>query len=200
MRVTTDQRTYLANEVVVAAGAWSPGLLGGRYAERLQLHRQVMFWFAPAQPAVFAPDRFPTFIWMHGQTPQGWFYGFPVLPGSAGVKVASEQFESPLVRPEDIERTVSAVEIADMHRRHVSGRLPGITSTAVGARACLYTMAPESRFIIGRDPDRQRIVVVSACSGHGFKHSAAIGEAVAQLIADSAPPAMLDPFGPDLAN
>ena len=42
-------------------------------------------------------------------------------------------------------------------------------------------MAPDGRFLIGRDPARERIIVVSACSGHGFKHSAAIGEAVASL-------------------
>jgi sarcosine oxidase len=30
-------------------------------------------------------------------------------------------------------------------------------------------------------PDSNRVLLVSACSGHGFKHSAAIGETLAQL-------------------
>jgi sarcosine oxidase len=38
-------------------------------------------------------------------------------------------------------------------------------------------------------------VVVSPCSGHGFKHSAAIGEAVAQLALTGKSAIDLQPFG-----
>jgi sarcosine oxidase len=41
------------------------------------------------------------------------------------------------------------------------------------------------------------VIVVSACSGHGFKHSPAIGEAVANWILDGAAPQVLDPFSPE---
>jgi sarcosine oxidase len=40
--------------------------------------------------------------------------------------------------------------------------------------------------VIDRHPEHEQVLIVSACSGHGFKHSAAIGEAIAQLIADGA--------------
>ena len=45
----------------------------------------------------------------------------------------------------------------------------------------MYTVTPDSRFVIDRHPEHENVLVVSACSGHGFKHSPAIGEAVAQL-------------------
>jgi sarcosine oxidase len=35
--------------------------------------------------------------------------------------------------------------------------------------------------VIDRLPASERVIAVSPCSGHGFKHSAAIGEAVAQM-------------------
>lgn len=37
-------------------------------------------------------------------------------------------------------------------------------------------------------------MVVSACSGHGFKHSAGIGEAVAQMLCDGRSEIDLQPF------
>jgi sarcosine oxidase len=36
--------------------------------------------------------------------------------------------------------------------------------------------------VIGVHPDNERIIIVSPCSGHGFKHSAAIGEALAEQV------------------
>ena len=43
-------------------------------------------------------------------------------------------------------------------------------------------MTPDAGFIIDRHPDMDRVMVVSACSGHGFKHSVSIGEAVASTL------------------
>ena len=42
-------------------------------------------------------------------------------------------------------------------------------------------MTPDSHFVIDRHPRHPQVIVASPCSGHGFKHSAAIGEALAQL-------------------
>jgi glycine/D-amino acid oxidase-like deaminating enzyme len=44
---------------------------------------------------------------------------------------------------------------------------------------CLYTATPDCHFRIIDHPDVRGATVVSACSGHGFKHAAALGEAVA---------------------
>jgi sarcosine oxidase len=59
---------------------------------------------------------------------------------------------------------------------------------------CLYTSTRGSRFIIDRHPDHANVTIVSACSGHGFKHSAAIGEAVAETIATGTTARVLKPF------
>jgi sarcosine oxidase len=48
----------------------------------------------------------------------------------------------------------------------------------VAAETCLYTTTSDERFILER---RGRIVVGSACSGHGFKFAPAIGERLADL-------------------
>jgi sarcosine oxidase len=81
-----------------------------------------------------------------------------------------------------------------MHERYVAGRLPGVRPAAVRAVACLYTTTPDSHFAIGEHPADETLVVASACSGHGFKHSAAVGEAVAQLAVTGTSTADLGPF------
>jgi sarcosine oxidase len=153
-----------------------------------------MHWFEPETPEAFAPGRLPVFIWMHGGGPDDWFYGFPTLPGETGVKIADETFPAPLPGPEAQTQAVEPGAAESMWRRHVAGRVAGVSSRSTRSKACLYTMAPDGRFLIGRDPARERVIVVSACSGHGFKHSAAIGEAVAELAVSKTPPALLAPF------
>ena len=193
VRVVTHHGEYSAGQVVVAAGAWAGGLLQGRIAARFSTYRQIMHWFAPVDAAAFAPSRMPVFIWMHGAVAEQWFYGFPILPGEAGVKIADERFDSPLASPDAQTQIIDPAESGVMWARHVAGRMTGVTDRCVKSTACLYTMAPESRFQIGRDPERERVIVVSACSGHGFKHSAAIGELVADLAGGAASP-LLAPF------
>jgi sarcosine oxidase len=48
-------------------------------------------------------------------------------------------------------------------------------------------MSPDGRFIVDRHPTLGGVMVVSPCSGHGFKHSAGLGEALAQQLMGDAP-------------
>ena len=52
------------------------------------------------------------------------------------------------------------------------------------AATCLYTVTPDFGFIIDSHPGSDRVIIASPCSGHGFKHSAAIGEALAEMALD----------------
>jgi sarcosine oxidase len=71
-----------------------------------------------------------------------------------------------------------------MYKDYVRGRLPGISDRCGTAASCLYTVTPDSNFVIDVHPDNDRIMIAMTCSGHGFKHSAAIGEALAELVID----------------
>lgn len=197
VRVVTDAATYHGARAVVCAGAWTGDLLGGVWARALQLHRQTLHWFEPADPAAFAPGRFPVFIWMHGASDGDWFYGFPRDPEWGGVKIASEQFTIATASPDELDRSATRNEAVACHALHVAGRIDGLPAVWLRSTACVYTDAPQSRFIIGPDPGRDRVIVVSACSGHGFKHSAAIGEAVAAMVLDGRAPPILAPFSPE---
>jgi sarcosine oxidase len=179
--VTTDQGVYRAGRAVMAAGAWMPTLLAPKLARSLRITRQMLHWFTPSNPELWAAENSPVFMWMHGPHEEDYMYGFPILPGSEGVKVASEQYAS-VTTADTIDRDVTPAESRALFHRHVAGRLVGLQPDRLRAAACLYTVTPDRAFVVGPHPDHGQITLVSACSGHGFKHSAGLGEAVAQSI------------------
>ena len=191
--VVSAGNTYRAARAVLSAGAWNPHLAGGRFAEGLSVRRQSLHWFRPEDPAAYAPGRFPIFIWSHGPQSSQAFYGIPVADAHGGVKVGTQQHERDTT-PDSVNRDVSESESAALHAEHVRGRLRGITAQRSHASACLYSVAPQSRFIIDRHPAVEHAVVVCACSGHGFKHSAALGEALAEWVLEGRSTLDLAPF------
>lgn len=184
VEVQAGTTTYNAGHVILAAGAWTPGLAATPSLDQLSLRRQVLHWFAPERPQDFAVGTFPAFIWLHGNHAEDSFYGFPI-PGDLGhslVKVADENQTRAINDPDHLDRDVQPHEAAEMYRDHIAGRIPGLCLPPVRSAACLYTCAPDADFVVGQTDGAQRITVVSACSGHGFKHSAALGEHAVRLI------------------
>ncbi|HEX3673090.1 MAG TPA: N-methyl-L-tryptophan oxidase [Rhizomicrobium sp.] len=192
--VTTDRATYMADTLIVAAGPWLPELLDERLAQHFKIYRQALFWFdAGDKTGMFLPDRFPIFIWELQQSRQG-IYGFPAIEGlQGGVKIATEQYAS-TTSADEASRAISRDEITAMYETYVAPNFPALNGRCIKAMSCLYTVTPDSQFVIDRHPDMRRVTVASPCSGHGFKHSAAIGEALAALATGGESPFDLSPF------
>jgi sarcosine oxidase len=192
VEVRTPAGRYGAARLVLAAGAWI-GALAPPLAPRFRVHRQVLYWFEVTSDAERLAAM-PVFIWMHGTTPGEFCYGFPALDGPrGGVKVATEQLVV-TTEPDEVERTVSAAEVAQMYETHVRGRIAGLGPRVERTATCLYTVTADSGFVIDRHPDAERVIVLSPCSGHGFKHSAAVGEIGARLALGTDPGLDLTPF------
>ena len=181
--VNTSRGAYFAEKVVIAAGSWIGRFLPS-CAHLFRVYRQVMYWFEirENQRSAFAPPDFPIFIWIFGKGGEFGFYGFPTLDGKS-IKIATEQFTA-TTDPDHVQRAVNSAEEQAMYKDYVEGRLPGISDRCGTAASCLYTVTPDSGFVIDVHPDDDRIIIASPCSGHGFKHSAAIGEALAEQVID----------------
>jgi sarcosine oxidase len=193
VRVETDEGAFEAGEVVAALGSWTAPLLGPPYDSLLKVTRQVLHWFPVEDEALYRPERFPAIIWLHGAKSSDCLYGFPALPGTGRVKMGTEQYDE-VTTAATLDRTVSAAEQREMYERHLGPRLAGVRPTPDASLVCHYTVTPGSRFIIDRHPAMDRVTVICACSGHGFKHSAGIGEAVSRQIAEGRQVAALAPF------
>jgi sarcosine oxidase len=180
--VTTDRAVYGADKLIIAAGSWVTQFLEPAHARHFKVYRQVMFWFGIRDDlrSQFLPGEFPIFIWIFENARDNFFYGFPSLDGKT-IKIASEQYGS-VTDPAQVNREISNEEKRAMHKKYVLGRLPGISSTCAAAVSCLYTTTPDSNFVIDFYPGHPQVIIASPCSGHGFKHSAAIGEVLAELV------------------
>jgi sarcosine oxidase len=184
--VTTDRDTYAAETMIITTGPWLPDLVGAAVTRHITVYRQVLCWFdidGPVTP--FLPANFPVFIWELQGRPQG-IYGFPAIDGvRGGLKVATERYDQPTT-PDAAEQRVSDAEAQALYDDYVAPYVSGLRGKCVKAATCLYTVTPDFGFVIDALPGAERVIVASPCSGHGFKHSAAIGEALAERVIDGA--------------
>ena len=188
VRVETEKGEYDAGRLVLCAGAWTPALLDDASVS-LRVERQVMHWFTPARDAeLFSPANCP--IAMIEYAPDRIFYFVP--DGGDGVKAAIHH-EGEAADPDTVRRDVDENDIEKVTRL-LETYLPSAAGERRRSVTCLYTNTPDGHFLIGPHPRHDEVLVVSACSGHGFKFASAIGEAVAD-IAIGVPRPDLEPFG-----
>jgi sarcosine oxidase len=195
--VTTAAGAYAAEQLLVCAGAWIADLFPeGRHL--FAIYRQLLFWF-PIRERYAELRDMPAFVWDIGGDQQGFvhldgFYGFPAIDGpTGGVKVAAESYEH-TTTPDGRQHPASRSEIDRMYGGCIAPHLPWLGAEPLRTVSCLYTSTRGSRFVIDHHPEHDNVLIVSACSGHGFKHSPAIGEAVAQWLTGRTPDIDLGAF------
>jgi sarcosine oxidase len=179
VEVSTDKGVYNANKVIVSAGPWINQFFP-EYADLFKVYRQVLYWFDIKEDiTTYLPENFPIFIFVG--TGEDDIYGFPAIDGPhGGLKVAFEEYLIDTT-PENVNREISREEIKRVYKKYITKHLPGVSDKCIKAVSCLYTVTPDSKFVIDTHPEYSQIIIASPCSGHGFKHSAAIGEALSEL-------------------
>lgn len=184
--VTTESASYRAAKLILAAGAWIGELLPETHRGGIRVCRQLIHWFEAEDRSAFEPSRFPFVIWI-GETLEDFWSVFPAPPledgGMDGVKLVTEQYHTS-TQPDEVDRVVTAAEKADMYQRLTKPRLKGLRERSLQAEVCLYTLTRDEQFLIDFHPATERVVLASPCSGHGFKHSAAVGQTLTQLALD----------------
>jgi len=176
--IETSRGRFAADRALVAAGAWTSKLLP-QLGLPLEVERQVMAWLAVDDPDSFSPERFPIFI---REVAGGRFrYGFPTTDGRS-IKLAVHH-EGTAADPDSIDREVEEADLLPL-REFAREQLRGVTGEVVDARVCMYTNTPDERFFAVSPADMPGVTVLSACSGHGFKFAAVLGELMADSILD----------------
>lgn len=188
VEIHTEQGALRADSLVFCAGPWMPRLLPD-LAPVLTVTRQVLAWFRPADARKLQTPHMPA--WAISEPDGSAHYGFPLFsplvpdqapPGGEGLKVALHRLGD-ATDPDTVDRRVHSHEIAAL-AKFLESRIPSAISsdrTLLSTKVCLYTSTPDQHFLIDRHPAHENIVVVSACSGHGFKLSPAMGMAAADL-------------------
>jgi sarcosine oxidase len=152
--------------VVVTTGAWVNDLVKPPLAVRVTRETVCYFRRADKRPM-------PAFVSVGPRTGGILFYA--LADPLHGIKVAAHH-AGPLADPNRAGGPDAALveAMASWIGEHVTLADP----RPVEADSCLYTSTADQSFILER---RGRIVVGSACSGHGFKFAPAIGARLAAL-------------------
>jgi sarcosine oxidase len=177
----TDDESFTAPVIAVAAGPWTAPLLDGLVPlPPLTVTQQQVFHFAP----VTVPEEpWPVFICQDGGDD---CYGLPGgrdggVPGAiklgehAGLRETTADGRDFTVDP------AARARVAGFARR----RVPGLLDTPVNEVTCLYTWTANEDFVLDRTGP---FVVASPCSGHGAKFAPLLGEMIAGLAAGGPPP------------
>jgi sarcosine oxidase len=173
VRIQTTAGSLTSSTVVVTAGAWVNQVIStlgtvldvAPVRETVAYFRSGIVYPAPTLSEWRLRDREVAY----GLVTRGGF----LKVGVSGSGVPTEADADGRVDPAVILR---ASEWAARH-------LQLLDTTPVSAESCLYTNAPDERFIIERHGP---IVIGSACSGHGFKFAPNVGEQLAALALESA--------------
>lgn len=174
----------MTDNIIVASGAWIKDMLPDVLGPVLKTYLQTQYWFAVDSEHAdeLQPGKMPVFLCgdEKKETTRS-FYNFPLVNGAeGGMKFAVH--ESDLEIDPDNKDKAKPVTSAEEIYTFIAPYIRHIKPETVRSANCLYTMTPDENFIIDFVPGSKRIVLASACSGHGFKHSAAIGETLAQLV------------------
>lgn len=185
--VVTGRGTFRCRRLVVAAGAWSNGVLGQLGASLpLTVTQEQVTYFTPRRPDLFAPDRFPIWIWFDEPS----FYGFPAF-GDAGLKVAQDVGGREVTAET---RTFEAdPEALARVRGFMATHLPDALGPMIQTKTCLYTLTPDRDFVIDHVPGHSNVAVAIG-AGHGYKFASVIGRILSELAIDGTSPVDLTPF------
>lgn len=193
-----SDHTLPCHLLVLAAGAWTPGLLAllglgdpGIAAGQGPAFRAVgmpVLLFRPRQASPFSPDRFP--VWGADIAHTGW-YGFPAGPD--GVVKIGHHGDGVSADPDNPGLPGEVWE--DRCREFLAGSIPRLADAALaGSRICFYCDTRDGDFWITRHPAVDGLVLATGGSGHGFKFGPVLGELIANA-AEGVDDARLARFG-----
>ena len=175
--LTHDGSRFEAGQVVLALGSWTPHALPWTQ-DFFRSTGMPVFHLRPAQPELFASERFPGFCADVNDTG---YYGFPLHPVAGVVKIANHG-DGREMAPDSPERVVTQRETEHL-RAFLADTFPTLREAEIiYTRVCLYSDTWDGHFWIAPDPRREGLVLATGDSGHGFKFAPLLGEWIADAV------------------
>jgi sarcosine oxidase len=198
VRVRVAGQTLEAHRLVLAAGPWMSALVPA-LASLLRVERNVVHWFRPeahtaAGVGAFGPEALPVLV--VEDRPEHLLYALPSMRELGddledGVKFA--RHHGGVFGPIDALEPPGAAD-ASAIGADVARYLPGLRPEPVRSATCAYTNTPDGHFLIDRHPAYHAVILLSPCSGHGFKFAPVVGTLAADFVDDVNVHGNLPPF------
>ncbi len=179
-RLVADGIVHQGDMVVVAAGAWADRLVPGLRGIGVPSRQAVLYLSPPAELA----EAWATAPVMMDHRADGGLYTLPPRLGTR-LKIGDHQFSR--TGDPDEDRTATAHDLARLWPAARATYRDFDRYSVLEPKACFYTVTEHEEFLV--HPTGAAGWLISACSGHGFKLGALIGELVARAIAGEMPAA-----------
>ena len=173
-----DGSTISATRLILSLGPWFKEVLES-LGVALRVQRNVQVWFTPDTNA-YKASLFPAFLLDRAGLPAP-LYGFPDF--GAGVKIAFHGFGD-LTTADEFNRYVDVARDVDPVVRATHAWMPRATANFREAKPCMYSLTPDSNFVIDRHPRHSNVILCGGFSGHGFKFAPVVGEIAGDLAFD----------------
>ena len=181
-RLITSRGDVAPKVAVIFAAGYMNSTFAPELGSKTRVTQQQLLYITPADPEPYTPSRFPIVVNVNQ-----WRYVFPVH-GPGIMKVADDDKfrKDKVIDPDRAFQTEADDWFRADARAFLRDYVPGLsTSKEVGSTTCRYTNTVSDDYLIYR---LGNAVVISACSGHGFKN-APVTALMATALATSHPPA-----------
>ncbi|WP_209124943.1 N-methyl-L-tryptophan oxidase [Alkalihalobacillus sp. BA299] len=175
--ILTANGNYVSPKLVVTAGVWIPKLLVNTPLS-IDVLRKPVGWFTPTIEGLYDMGQFPAVVF---DSDIGHYYGFPNFEGT-GYKVGRHDTGQPC-DPNLVDRTFGAYkeDEGDL-RSFLEMYLPQAAGELAHGGVCMYSLTPDSDFIIDFHPQFANVVIAGGFSGHGFKFASVVGSILSDLM------------------
>lgn len=178
--IHTATTSFTVRQVVLTIGPWLSQLAPEMPAQAV---RTPMMWFSPEDkenPEDYTLSRFPVFIRYIDESVSLWGHG-ATLGHDIKIGLEDNGLHFKDVNADQLDRGIEPRQDWKTLHDTIKEYFHGIDPVPIRAIPCMITNSPDGQFLLGRPNDDPSVIIGGGCSGHGFKHAPALGEALAQI-------------------
>jgi sarcosine oxidase len=163
--LVTTRGDVVAQRAIIFAAGYMNCVLAPELRQKTRVTQHQILFMKPAQVAPYSPSNFPIVVDVNR-----WRYVFPIHgPGITKVVDDDKFRKERIVDPREPPRTEANDGFRSEARTFLRDYVPGLVdSEEVASNTCRYTNTVQEKYLVYR---RGNAVVLSACSGHGFKNA-----------------------------
>ncbi|MFI2632673.1 N-methyl-L-tryptophan oxidase [Streptomyces collinus] len=172
--VTSGDRTWIFEKVIVASGGWSRRLMPEHLKAVTETKRIVLTWFIAQDGTQFSPENFPVFSRLYDDRSM---YGAPAVDGvtvKASVDGPLDGCGRTTPDPDSVPRELTREEVEKV-TEIVTEFFPGLIPTIARSDAFPDLFTEDRHPLLGRLEENSRVYCATGFSGHGFKMATGFG-------------------------
>jgi monomeric sarcosine oxidase len=180
-------KSIKAKSIVLSAGPWINNFLYYLYKELpFTVDVNLVYYFKTKDDTKH--KQFPIFLFSKNNKE---YYGFPDVDNGNGYKISIYLQNKTFVAYDDVNREFDNEQYEDILTfcQEYLTEFKKDNMKLDKYNSCLYTSTPDKDFVLDYVPNtNETMVLVSACSGHGFKFMSRIGDHVSKLVTKTESP------------